>query len=54
MLAEPFGTTPEALLGLLSVVVLCRFDARLSILRCGNSLPYLGQDVGAELDEVQT
>ena len=41
MLADPFGDTPEALLGLLSVVVLCRFDAHLTILRCGSSLPYL-------------
>ena len=51
MLAEPFGTTPEALLGLLSVVVLCRFDARLSILRCGSSLPYL---LGYSREELRT
>ena len=51
MLAEPFGTTPEVLLGLLSVVVLCRFDARLSILRCGNSLPYL---LGYSREELRT
>lgn len=51
MLAEPFGTTPEALLGLLSVVVLCRFDAHLSILRCGSSLPYL---LGYSREELRT